>query len=82
MFVDAEEIDLLFLLVPVATDALEAPGAVGETMRTYRDDATFGGQKLAVYKEFFCVHPSDDKAASLLLISSFSDSLMDSVTRL
>jgi hypothetical protein len=43
-------------LVPIASDAFEAPRAIGESMCTYRDDTLLGGYELAVHEEYFRVH--------------------------
>src|SRR5579875_1047029 len=54
MFAQAEEVNLLILLIPIPTDALETASAIGKTMGAYRNDTLLGGYELAVHKKFFC----------------------------
>jgi hypothetical protein len=56
VFPQAEEVDLLVFLVPIATNALKTCGAIGETVCTYRNHAMFDGYELAVHEKFFCIH--------------------------
>ncbi len=56
VFAEAEQIDLLVVLIPVAANALKAPRAISKAVRAYRDDALLGWYELAVHKKFFCIH--------------------------
>ena len=61
MFAETEEIYLLILFIPIASNALETACAVGKTVSTYRDYTLLGGYELAVHKKFFCVHFVQEK---------------------
>ncbi len=61
MFAETEEVYLLILFIPIASNALEAAGAVGKTVSTYRNYTLLGGYELAIHKKFFCVHLVRDK---------------------
>ena len=56
MFAEAEEVYLLILFIPIASNAFEAACAVSKTMGTYRNYTLLDGYKLAVHEKFFCVH--------------------------
>src|SRR5690348_4531600 len=45
MFTETEEVDLLILLIPIASNALKATGAIRKSMRTYRNNTLLGGYK-------------------------------------
>ncbi len=58
---NAEQVDLLLFLIPIASNALKASGAVSKTMGMDGNHATLDGYKLAVHKEFFDIHLVFDK---------------------
>ena len=43
VFAKTEQIQLPIFLIPIAANALEAPGTISESVGTYRNDASLGG---------------------------------------
>ncbi len=58
---NAKQEDLLLFLIPIASNALKASGAVSKTMGMDGNHTTLDGYELAVHKEFFDIHLVFDK---------------------
>jgi hypothetical protein len=56
MFSEAEKVDLLIFLVPIAANPFEASCAICKSVGAYGNNPTLCGYKFSIHEKYFCIH--------------------------